>query len=125
MASKPERADQCERRPLEHRERLLAALLPRVGPYRERLVVATELVRQAPARGLDVHGLARVQGVDDLGADGAGAPHPALALLGLVPDEPAAQRLDVDERPVRPQLDRLDQLGLSAERPRAPSHTSV
>jgi hypothetical protein len=102
--------DARERRSLEHRECLLAALRPRVAPHHECLVIAVQLVSQLPAGVIDDDRLSGEQRLDYLRAEGGRAAHPALSLLPVPAHQPVAQCLDVFERPIRAQLDRLDQL---------------
>ena len=82
-----------------------------VVPDEEREVLPLELVAQAPAcaRGLEV--LAGEQRAHGLGAQRGGAADPALALVGVAPDQVAGERLQVAERPDGAFLDDLREQG--------------
>jgi hypothetical protein len=90
-ANGTQRRHDLERRALEIGQRQLAVVGRRVAPDHKRLVVAIELVSQSSARRIDVDELPGEKGVDDLRSKRSGAANPALAFLGVAPDQAAAR----------------------------------
>ena len=66
-----------------------------------------ELVAEPTARSLTLDRLARKHPIDHLRTHRRGAADPPLPLFGVALHESVAELLDVGERPVRPQLDRI------------------